>query len=119
MIVYFRGKFGQKENLPSTVIVNQPYELSDLVENPALNVLSITELNMERFVVTYEHKDCPDFPNPYTNVVVAAFTTAFARLKLYSYLKLLGSRVLYYDTGLYTNLVLQVTLLLVGGTFLQ
>ena len=36
---------------------------------------------------------------PNTNVVIAAFTTAQARLKLYSYMKLLGTRVLYTDTG--------------------
>ena len=33
-----------------------------------------------------------------TNVVIAAFTTAQARLKLFEYLHPLGSRVLYYDT---------------------
>ena len=33
-----------------------------------------------------------------TNVIIAAYTTAQARLKLYSYLKLLGERVLYCDT---------------------
>jgi hypothetical protein len=33
-----------------------------------------------------------------TNVVVAAFTTAYARLKLYDVLDMLQERVLYYDT---------------------
>ena len=33
-----------------------------------------------------------------TNVVVAAFTTAYARLKLYDVLGMLQERVLYYDT---------------------
>ena len=32
-----------------------------------------------------------------TNVVIAAYTTAQARLKLYSYLEQLGPRVLYAD----------------------
>lgn len=36
--------------------------------------------------------------SPRTNVVIAAYTTAQARLKLYSYLKQLGHRVLYCDT---------------------
>ena len=35
---------------------------------------------------------------PVTNVVVAAYTTAQARLKLSSYLEPLGERALYYDT---------------------
>ena len=33
-----------------------------------------------------------------TNIVIAAFTTAYARLKLYDLLDLLQERVLYYDT---------------------
>ena len=33
-----------------------------------------------------------------TNVVIAAFTTAHARLKLYSVLESLQTRVLYFDT---------------------
>jgi len=38
--------------------------------------------------------------SPLTNVVIAAYTTALARLKLYSCLELLDRRVLYYDTDL-------------------
>ncbi|KYN11067.1 hypothetical protein ALC57_16785 [Trachymyrmex cornetzi] len=37
--------------------------------------------------------------SPMTNVVIAANTTALARLKLYDYLEKLDKRVLYYDTG--------------------
>ena len=36
--------------------------------------------------------------NPKPNVVIAAYTTAQARLKLYSYLENLGTRTLYVDT---------------------
>ena len=34
-----------------------------------------------------------------TNVFIAAFTTCWARLKLYSLLETIGERVLYFDTG--------------------
>ena len=37
-------------------------------------------------------------PNAKTNVVIAAFTIAYARLKLYDVLDMLQERVLYYDT---------------------
>ena len=37
-------------------------------------------------------------PSPVTNVVIAAFTTAHARLKLYSYLEKLQEQALYFDT---------------------
>lgn len=74
-------------------------QLSELLENQSLNVLTITELSDECLVVSYEHKEPAPLPNPNTNVVIAAFTTAIARLKLYGYLKTIGRRVLYYDTG--------------------
>ncbi len=47
-----------------------------------------------------QYKSVGDFvgPNSKANVVVAAFTTAYARLKLYDLLDLLQERVLYYDT---------------------
>lgn len=40
-----------------------------------------------------------------TNVVLAAYTTANARLRLYSYIEKLDRRVLYFDTGkkIYTS----------------
>ena len=47
-----------------------------------------TSLVLEKFVQA----------DPKTNVVVAAFTTAYARLQLYDELDMLGERVLYYDT---------------------
>ena len=37
-------------------------------------------------------------PSDRTNIFIAAFTTCWARLKLYSYLEKLGEQVLYYDT---------------------
>jgi hypothetical protein len=37
-------------------------------------------------------------PNPVTNCVIGAYTTAFARLKLFEVLHKLGDKVLYFDT---------------------
>lgn len=37
-------------------------------------------------------------PNPATNVVLAAFVTAHARLRLFQELERLQNRVLYFDT---------------------
>ncbi|MCP3663904.1 MAG: hypothetical protein GY696_15660 [Gammaproteobacteria bacterium] len=47
------------------------------------------------------YKMADDFAQPLknTNVVLAAFVTAHARLRLYSYLEQLQDRVLYFDTG--------------------
>ena len=48
--------------------------------------------------VHYEYQD-EDIPvSPHLNIFVPAFTTCWARLRLYEALELLGERVLYYDT---------------------
>ena len=48
--------------------------------------------------IKYEYGENFVQVNPNTNVIVAAFTTAHARLQLYNELDMLGERVLYYDT---------------------
>ena len=48
--------------------------------------------------IRYEYGDKFVQPDPKTNVVIAAFTTAYARLQLYDELDMLQERVLYYDT---------------------
>ena len=48
--------------------------------------------------VHYKEKDEFAEQNDKVNIVIAAFTTAYARLKLYDLLDLLQERVLYYDT---------------------
>jgi hypothetical protein len=63
------------------------------------------EINSVRFItdsmvaVTYTKVDeyVADLPN--TNPVIAAWVTAQARLKLYTYLEQLQEKVLYFDTG--------------------
>ena len=48
--------------------------------------------------VHYKHQT-EDIPvNPHLSIFVAAFTTCWARLRLYEALELLGHRVLYFDT---------------------
>ena len=48
--------------------------------------------------IQYEHNEDFVTPNDKTNMIIAAFTTAYARLKLYDVLDMLQERVLYYDT---------------------
>ncbi|KAG5889398.1 hypothetical protein JTB14_018272 [Gonioctena quinquepunctata] len=57
-----------------------------------------TPVNEDTLIVNWEYREeaCDSLPT--VNVVIAAFVTAQARLKLYSYLEQLEQRVLYYDT---------------------
>lgn len=71
------------------------------IANDPMNATSpIINLTDEMNLVKYKAAEpqFEDFMNN-VNVVLATFTTAHARLKLFSYMEGLGSRVLYTDTG--------------------
>lgn len=69
-----------------------------MLHNPSLYVNSLLPINDNVLIVSYEHTEkCYD-PQPTVNVVITAYVTAQARLKLYSYLEELNDRVFYYDT---------------------
>ena len=53
-------------------------------------------------LASWEYKDEAADTLDIVNVVTAAYVTAQARLKLYSYLEKLGDRATYYDTGMHT-----------------
>ena len=81
----------------------EPKDFLDLALDPRNIVHSILPLGpvpeeVEMLYVshTLEEEFVDVLPN--TNVVLAAFTTSTARLKLYSYLEKLQERVLYFDT---------------------
>ena len=63
-----------------------------------ITVLGADLASDEIMEIRYEFGDKLVQPDPNTNVVIAAFTTAYARLQLYDELDMLQERVLYYDT---------------------
>ena len=65
---------------------------------PTLHVHQLRMCTDDLLEVVYTHHvdDAP--PSNKTNIFIAAFTTCWARLKLYSFLDILGPRVPYYDT---------------------
>ena len=98
MLNSFWGKFGQRENLSQVEQCTSPNELYNILEDDTKQVLDIRFCTDEMIEVVYKDKEEAVVPCNKTNVFVAAFTTCWARLKLYSYLEILGEQVLYYDT---------------------
>ena len=92
------GKFGQRENMPKTEIVTDPQRLVEILTNSEVEVIAYSPVNDYTLYVCWRYNEEAVETSPVTNVVVAAYTTAQARLKLYSYLEHLGERALYYDT---------------------
>ncbi|XP_072048507.1 uncharacterized protein [Amphiura filiformis] len=92
------GKFAQRSNMSQTVILDDPSEVYKLLTSDSVTVDNIRLINDEVIEVTYREDGKFARINPNTNVVIAAFTTCHARLKLYEVLEKLGDRAMYQDT---------------------
>ena len=79
-------------------MIYEPKRLYELLYSSAFEVCDARLVNDDTVEVQY--KNTAEFAeqNNKVNVVIAAFTTAYARLKLYDLLDLLQEPVLYYDT---------------------
>jgi len=94
----FWGKFGQRSNMIQTTYFTDPRKYFALVFDPTVIVHNIQMVDDDMVLVS--HTKAEEFIDilPNTNVVLAAYVTAQARLKLYSYIEKLDNRVLYFDT---------------------
>ena len=98
MFFIFIGKFAQRSNLTKTKMIHEPKEFFDLLYSSKFEVCDARMVNDDMIEVQYRNVGEFTEQNNKVNVVIAAFTTAYARLKLYDLLDLLQERVLYYDT---------------------
>lgn len=73
-------------------------ELYDLLANPSVTVNRIIPAGERMMYVNWEHEEEAIEQLRTVNVVIAAYTTAQARLRLHEFLHQLDTRVLYYDT---------------------
>ncbi|XP_053392045.1 uncharacterized protein LOC128554759 [Mercenaria mercenaria] len=98
MLNSFWRKFGQRSNMEQVDYVTEPSIYFDKLTSDQEDVTAVNYVSNE--MVEMRWKYAGDFvdSNTKTNVVIAAYTTAQARLKLYSYLDSLGNRALYADT---------------------
>ena len=93
------GKFGQRENLDQVEIVSDCSRWFELLDTSLYEVSAAHLINDEMIRVQFRMvNELFVKSNNKINVPIAAFTTAYARLKLYDLLDLLQDRVLYYDT---------------------
>ncbi|XP_033214080.1 uncharacterized protein LOC117171136 [Belonocnema kinseyi] len=94
----FWDKFVQRNNLPQTDIVRTKEKLLRMLLKPEIKVRNIVPANKKMLYLCWAYREEAVTPLPDTNVVIAAYTTVQARLKLYDCLSQLDRRVLYYDT---------------------
>lgn len=98
MLNSFWGKFGQISNRSQTSIIKRPEHLFEMLTDSDITVESFIPINDDTLVVSYSTRSEAQKPLNHVNAVIAAYTTAGARLELYKYLEMLGDRVLYFDT---------------------
>ena len=79
-------------------MVTEPKQFFDYLYSSEFEVTDARLVNDEMVEVHYRNVGEFEEQNNKVNIVIAAFTTAYARLKLYDLLDLLQERVLYYDT---------------------
>ena len=79
-------------------MVYEPKRLFELLYSDEFEVCDARLVNDDMMEVQFRNMKEFEEQNSKVNVVIAAFTTAYARLKLYDLLDLLQERVLYYDT---------------------
>lgn len=94
----FWGKFGQRSNLTQTKYITEPVEYFDMMTSDSQIVKNVRFVSNEMVHMDWIYLEDFVEVSGRTNVVVAAYTTAQARLKLYEYLKNLEERALYCDT---------------------
>ena len=84
--------------MSKTKRATEPKELYHYLDSDQYKVKDGQLVNDETVEIQYMEKEGFVEENDKVNIVIAAFTTAYARLKLYDLLDLLQERVLYYDT---------------------
>ncbi|XP_055342549.1 uncharacterized protein LOC129591055 [Paramacrobiotus metropolitanus] len=98
MLNSFWGKFGQQEDRSNTAMVEKKEVFHDFLFSNKYEVAGFDLVTDEVMAVQYRSKKDYIVTNKKTNVVIAAFTTAYARLHLLKFMEMVGDRLLYHDT---------------------
>ena len=93
------GRFGMAENMSNSKFISNFEELEGLLEDVTKEIQSVRVITdkVVQVVSRAVHKDFLPCSRD-TNVFIALFTTAWARIRLYREMAKLGRRVIYCDT---------------------
>jgi hypothetical protein len=92
------GRYAMNSGKTKCKFITKPYELFDLMNNEQFEVTNVVFPNDEIAICYYKDSKDMHIGSNQTNVVIAAFVTAQARLKLYSELRNIGKDLVYCDT---------------------
>ena len=92
------GKFGQRTNKTQVREFDDPKKFPTFCISDTLQIKYVGIQSDDRVEVQYTLQEEDESISPNLNIVVACFTTCWARLKLYDALDILQERVLHKDT---------------------
>ncbi|KAF4525159.1 hypothetical protein B566_EDAN014664 [Ephemera danica] len=92
------GKLSQRNNMKQFEIVQEPQRMEEMLNDTTIEISGVIPVGENTMYVSYTNTLESDIDPTNTNVVLAAFTTAWGRLELFSHLEKLSSRSLYWDT---------------------
>jgi hypothetical protein len=102
MLNSFWGKLAQRPNLPQTQVVKDYDTMMGLFTDPQKYVSEAINVDDDTMLITWEYKDDAMAKQSNTNIAVAAFVTAYARLELYKLMERIEEQsprsLLYHDT---------------------
>lgn len=101
MITILQGKFAQRSNLKKSILLSKPAELHKMITDDTISVEKVFPMTEDTLFVSFSAAEEPsEAESSFTNVVIAAFVTCQARLKLHeAMMRIGGERMLYCDTG--------------------
>ncbi|XP_055352324.1 uncharacterized protein LOC129598446 [Paramacrobiotus metropolitanus] len=87
-----------QDNKPNTKYLTCPQEFYKMLLSGEFHIHSWDMFSEDVLQVAYTREKLFIDQNPHTNVVLAAFTTCWARLHLYGYMEQVQDTLLYFDT---------------------
>ncbi|XP_055339248.1 uncharacterized protein LOC129588868 isoform X2 [Paramacrobiotus metropolitanus] len=94
----FWGRLGMQDNKPNTKYISSPEEFYRMLLSGEYHIHSWDLFSDDVLQLSYTRESLFVEQNPHANVVLAAFTTCWARFHLYGYMERVQDTLLYFDT---------------------
>jgi phosphoribosyl-AMP cyclohydrolase len=94
----FWGKLAERQNKPKSKYVSTTQELAEIANDSTLELTNFHIINEDMMVIEYINAESFEKDSRTTNVLLASFTTSWARLELLKHMQFVDTNLLYCDT---------------------
>lgn len=92
------GKFAQRDERIQTSVIKTYKELCEFIETPGIELSSIYVIDEDTLWINWRQNQEDLDVLVHGNIPIGAYTTSYARIKLYDVIKKVSKKVLYCDT---------------------